>query len=445
MLSLDPSRWLAVGLALAAYAAVCLIAWRAARRHTAAVAAVDDGWQIVFASQTGNAETIAQQSAAALQKAGIAACCYPLNQLDDERLAAGGCFLFVVSTAGEGDAPDNAARFARDCLPESPALARVDYGLLALGDRNYAHFNAFGRRLDDWLEAAGARRRFDRIELDGCDAEGLAHWQHQLRRLAGTTAFVAWETADFSPWTLVDRKQLNPGSQGRPVHRLHLRPTAGLPDWAAGDLAQIVLPAEPERPREYSIASLPADGGIELLVRQHVREDGSEGLLSSHLCRYLQPGESVELRIRPHPGFRLGANGERPLILIGNGVGLAGLRALLAERVACGRHDNWLIFGERNAAHDALLADELDAWQRAGQLRCTTVFSRDGGALRYVQDVLRHEAAALREWIGRGAAIYVCGSRAGMGEAVDRTLVDILGRQGLDELADAGRYRRDVF
>lgn len=445
---LDTSRWLATVLSVAIYGLICLLAWRAAlcQRRAPQQPVGVEAWQLVFASQTGNAEAIAMQSAQALMQAGVAVCCYPLNQLDARRLREGGRFLFVVSTAGDGEPPDNALRFVRDCLAEPLDLKRLDYGLLALGDRNYARFNAFGRRLDSWLQASGARRSFDPIELDRCEPAGLAHWRQQMTRLAGAAEWPEWAVADFSSWRLVDRKFLNPGSPGRPVYRLSFAPLAAAPHWESGDLAQICVPADPEQPREYSIASLPAEGALQLLVRQHVRADGSEGLASSYLCQNLPLGENVSLRVRPHPGFRLTGNLERPLILIANGVGLAGVRGHLAARIARQRADNWLIFGERCGQTDRFCRDEIDAWRVTGKLqRLDQVFSRDGARLRYVQDVVQSASEELLAWIARGAAIYVCGSRRGMGESVDRVLRDILGQACLDQLFDEGRYRRDVF
>jgi len=62
-----------------------------------------------------------------------------------------------------------------------------------------------------------------------------------------------------------------------------------------------------------------------------------------------------------------------------------------------------------------------------------------------VQDILAAQAAALRDWVAQGAAIYVCGSLHGMAAGVDRVLSDILGRDKLDDLITENRYKRDVY
>jgi sulfite reductase (NADPH) flavoprotein alpha-component len=112
--------------------------------------------------------------------------------------------------------------------------------------------------------------------------------------------------------------------------------------------------------------------------------------------------------------------------------------------VAAGRRRNWLLFGERQRAFDSLCAGELQQWAANGFLpECDLVFSRDGDG--YVQDRLRHRAAALRAWIADGAVLYVCGSLQGMAGGVDAALAALLGRDTVELLAAEGRIRRDVY
>lgn len=62
-----------------------------------------------------------------------------------------------------------------------------------------------------------------------------------------------------------------------------------------------------------------------------------------------------------------------------------------------------------------------------------------------MQDRLREAAGELRQWLAAGAALYVCGSRAGMGEGVEQTLAALLGAAELERLRESGRYRRDLY
>ena len=206
------------------------------------------------------------------------------------------------------------------------------------------------------------------------------------------------------------------------------------------------MPSDPDHPRDYSIASIPSDGRVHLLVRASRRADGSPGVASAWLCGGLAVGGSVDLCLRAHTNFRSGDNADRPWVLIGNGTGLAGLRSHLRARAGSRRGD-WLVYGERHAAHDRPYQAELQAWLEEGVLaRLDLVFSRDQAERAYVQDRLRAHAGLLRQWVReRGAALYVCGSLNGMAQGVDEALRDVLGSAEVDALARAGRYRRDVY
>jgi sulfite reductase (NADPH) flavoprotein alpha-component len=138
---------------------------------------------------------------------------------------------------------------------------------------------------------------------------------------------------------------------------------------------------------------------------------------------------------------------EAPIILIGNGTGIAGLRGHLKARA---RHKKtggaWLLFGERTQAHDALYDADLQAWLASGVLtRLDRSFSRDGGENRYVQSLVAEHARPMADWVDRGAYVYVCGSLEGMSKGVHAALEAALGEERLTWLTESGRYRRDVY
>jgi len=448
-------RGLGAGASVAAYAGLCAGIWWRERRRAAAAAADAAALAgtdsaplalVVHASQTGQAEELAWQTARWLHAGGQPVRVLPLNAVDDATLAATSQAYFIASTYGEGDAPDGANVFVDQVMgTASPALGHLRYALLALGDRQYAQFCGFGRRLDAWLQEHGAQALFERIEADNAAPSALADWRRRLRPDADGAS--AGEEPAFAPWRLVSRTLLNPGSQGGPVFELGFMPPRGPdPQWEPGDLAQIQLAADPARPRDYSIASTVRDGELQLIVRQERHPDGRLGAASGLLTSTLALGDTVALRLRPHRSFRLEDNAQRPLVLIGNGTGLAGLRAHLRERAATGGGPNWLIFGERQAAHDFLCREELAAWQAGGVLaRLDMVFSRDQQERHYVQHRLLQVAEELQDWLRRGAAIYVCGSLQGMASGVDAALRDIAGSAAIQDLLRTGRYRRDVY
>ncbi len=457
---------------------------------------------IAYASQTGFAEQSARQTAQSLSDAGVKVVVHELNTLDAEQLSTYPRALFVVSTTGEGDAPDGAALFASGVMGEHADLAGLHYGLLALGDSEYDNFCGFGRALQQWLQASGATPQFDLIEVDCEDAGALRHWQYHVGLFTGCTDLPDWQRPRYARWQLRARRLLNPGSVGSACFHLELVP---LDDnslrWKAGDVVEIGpnnapaavaqllgalglageelvsvrgkqetvvsvltrhrLPAsdsvhglsaqaladslKPLPHRAYSIASIPADGAIHLLVRQMVAADGSLGHGSGWLTEHAAVGAEIALRVRENPGFHAPRD-DRPLILIGNGSGLAGLRGLLKHRVNEQRRRNWLLFGERHAAQDFFHKSDIEMWQAQGWIEhLDLAFSRDHTPRIYVQHCLLKQSARLRAWIDAGATIMVCGSLAGMAQDVDATLRELLGDAAVTRLAAEGRYRRDVY
>jgi sulfite reductase (NADPH) flavoprotein alpha-component len=452
-------RALAACVTVLAYAALCAAIFcrrrrqrDASERRAAALAGTGGAGAatlVLYASQTGQAEALAWQTGGWLHAAGTPARVMPLNEVDVDLLRRAPKALFIASTYGEGDAPDGASVFAEHVMGAKAELSSLRYAVLALGDRQYANFCRFGRLLDEWLHAAGATRSFERIEVDNAEPATLAAWQAQCGGAPADDATDPSEAAApvAAPWRLASRTLLNQGSAGAPVYRLAFAPIAAAgADWESGDIARLALASDPGRPRDYSIASIPADGALELLVRQEVHPDGRLGAASGLLTSALRLGDTVQLQLRAHRNFRLGDNLQRPLLLIGNGTGLAGLRGHLRARAAQDRHDNWLVFGERNARHDFLCRAEIEAWQQAGVLqRVDMVFSRDQAERFYVQHRLLQRHEEVRAWIARGAAIYVCGSLQGMAAGVDAALRQIAGDAPMRELAAGGRYRRDVY
>ncbi|WLG98476.1 sulfite reductase flavoprotein subunit alpha [Pseudomonas sp. FP198] len=459
-------------------------------------------WLIGFASQSGFAEQLAWQTAGQLQAAGLPVKVQPLAGVSEKDLNSATRALFVVSTFGDGEGPDSARGFERKVLGRAMSLESLQYSVLGLGDRQYDNFCGFARRLHAWLAEHGGKTLFAPVEVDSGDPYALRHWQQQLAELTGQQPPAdAWQAPSFEHWTLSQRTLLNPDSSGSGVYLLGLG-APGPSSWLAGDLVEILprndpwaiehfldglgiagiarvqvdglqqtleqalatrqLPQNrahlvglhaqalvealaPLGMREYSIASIPADGVLELIVRQERHADGSLGIGSGWLTEHAPLGSPISLRLRRNSSFHLPPQGV-PMILLGNGTGLAGLRSLLKARVAQGMQRNWLLFGERNREHDFHCRDDLQEWVTSGDLeRLDLAFSRDQEKKIYVQDRLLESAALLKQWLADGAVIYVCGSLQGMASGVDHVLNLVLGRDEVEKLIEQGRYRRDVY
>lgn len=452
-MSSDPSRWPWAGAAILLWlGVVAFTVWRRRRANqlvSARLKSVSDeeAVLVVFASQTGFGEALAAMTASALREGGVTAGVLSMADLDLEFLRERRRALFVVSTTGEGDPPDAAARFVRKSMADAAQLEGLAFGILALGDRSYDSFCGFGHALDAWLRRSGALPLFDVVEVDNGDADAINHWRRQLSQATGVAETADWTTPAYQTWRLSHRSLANPGSPGGEAYHLAFDPLGPVPIWTAGDIAEIELPgidSSPGGSREYSISSLPADGRIELLVRLVRHADGHTGRASGWLTQTLNIGSELGLKVRSNRSFHP-APDDAPIILIGNGTGIAGLRAHLKTR-SDGSAGAWLLFGERSRAHDALFNEELEAWAAGGVLhRLDRCYSRDQGDGRYVQDLIASSAAELRAWVARGAYIYVCGSLSGMAPSVHAALEEALGVEPLVDLLETSRYRRDVY
>lgn len=431
MISADPIHWLLAGLTAAGWGAMTF--GTIARHRKPIASGVTGDLLIGYASQSGSAEALARAEAA--QGGGRV---LALDRITTDDLVAARQAHFYISTTGDGDAPDNAAGFLARVMSTEPDLSGLTYALLGFGDRQYPRFCGFAHRVDGWLRACGASPAFPLVELDRDHPTALADWQAQLGLASA---------APGPGWRLVSRRQLNPGSPGGPLWHLALEPEGDLPDWEAGDIATITIPG-PDGPlrRDYSLASLPASGRAELILREVITDGGVIGRGSHWLSRRLETGGAVTMQIRANPGFRPGDN-QGPMLLIGNGSGLAGLLAHLRHRAALpAAGPVWLLHGERSPDHDALMEDELQALLRAGHLtRFERSFSRRQPGPRYVQDLVRMYGEEIRGMIREGGTIWLCGRRDGMARDVLTALDDVLGAGMPAELIRTNRLRRDVY
>ncbi|MGN2485484.1 PepSY domain-containing protein [Acinetobacter calcoaceticus] len=455
-------------------------------------------WLITYATQTGVAEQLAWSTATSLQEAHQPVLVKPVQQLTQSDLEQHEQVLFVISTYGTGDAPDLATSFAKKLLKVNLDLKHMNYAVLALGSKEYPDtYCSFGHAVDAWLKTNGAHALFNTIEVDNINLSDIQNWNQSLAKATKLDLHAVNLEKVFDTWTLQQRDLLNPNSLGQPAYNIDLNAKHEA-IWQAGDIAEIQPGNSPERihaflqkhhilknakvdsleisiekalwnkdlsgeiepfanldhlleqlptlpTREYSIASIPSQQVLRLVVRQQYDVSGNLGLGSGWLTQYTQVSDDVALRIRTNESFHL-IDDNRPIICIGNGTGIAGLMSLLHTRTRHDYTENWLIFGERQRACDFFYASTIEAWQTTGMLkRLDLAFSRDQEQRVYVQDVIRQNAEELVSWIERGAVLYVCGSIDGMASGVDQALVEILGDEQVDELRQQGRYRRDVY
>lgn len=218
----------------------------------------------------------------------------------------------------------------------------------------------------------------------------------------------------------------------------------------------------PLTPRLYSIASSQAEVESEVhvtvgVVRYEIEGRARAGGASSFLADRVEEDGEVRVFIEHNDNFRLPANPETPVIMIGPGTGIAPFRAFMQQRDADGAGGkNWLFFGNPHFTEDFLYQVEWQSYVKEGLLtRIDLAWSRDQQQKIYVQDKLREQGAELWRWINDGAHIYVCGDANRMAKDVENTLLEVIAEYGamdaeaadefLSELRVERRYQRDVY
>ena len=216
----------------------------------------------------------------------------------------------------------------------------------------------------------------------------------------------------------------------------------------------------PMPPRLYSIASSLSAHSEEVhltvaVVRYDSHDRKRKGVCSSYLAERV--GETIPCYFHPNKNFKLPADLNAPIIMVGPGTGIAPFRAFIEERMATGASGkNWLFFGDRSQKTDYLYGEEWIRYQKEGILNeLDLAWSRDQEEKVYVQHKMLERGAELWNWIQDGALFYVCGDASRMAKDVDQALRTIAQEHGSMSEEDAAvwikslqkekRYLKDVY
>ncbi len=159
------------------------LAAAAGAQHAAVapVAAVGRRLTVLYGSQTGNGEGIAEQLVALAKQQGFAARALNLADFKPSALKRESLVSFIVSTHGEGDPPDDAELFHEYLMSDrAAALPDLEYSVLALGDSSYVNFCQTGREFDVRLAELGAMRFAERVECDLDYDAAASAWSSQV-------------------------------------------------------------------------------------------------------------------------------------------------------------------------------------------------------------------------------------------------------------------------
>jgi len=215
-------------------------------------------------------------------------------------------------------------------------------------------------------------------------------------------------------------------------------------------------------PRLYSIASSQKEVEEEVhltvaLVSYEHESATRFGGASGFLANDAEEGATVKVFVEHNNNFRLPADGNTPVIMVGPGAGVAPFRAFMQEREASeAEGDNWMFFGDQTLTQDFLYQVEWQGYLKSGLLtKMDVAFSRDQTEKIYVQDRIKENAKEVFEWLKRGAHLYICGDANHMAKDVHQALVEIIAEHGqltieqaqdyLKSLRSHKRYQKDVY
>ncbi|GAB3135834.1 sulfite reductase subunit alpha [Tsukamurella serpentis] len=136
---------------------------------------------VLYGTQTGNSEELAERLVGMLREGGLGAELAALDDTDPARLADASHLLVVTSTYGEGEMPDNAELFWEALSSDTaPRLEHLHFSVLALGDSGYEGFCRAGQILDTRFEQLGATRLAPRADCDVDFEEPATAWLQEV-------------------------------------------------------------------------------------------------------------------------------------------------------------------------------------------------------------------------------------------------------------------------
>ncbi len=135
---------------------------------------------IVYGTETGNSKKLAGQLAGLAKQHQVVTKLVSLEQYKTSELTREENFFVIISTQGDGEPPKAAKKFYDYVHNGIGNLGKMNFSVLALGDRAYPLFCKAGEDVFDRLQSAGARPV---IPLTRCDAQytdTAQAWFHQV-------------------------------------------------------------------------------------------------------------------------------------------------------------------------------------------------------------------------------------------------------------------------
>lgn len=136
---------------------------------------------ILYGSQTGNAKGVANKYKEQLQSQGVSANVISMADYKPRSIKNETHLLVVVSTHGEGDAPDDAVEFHEFLASKkAPKLNNLQYAVIGLGDTSYEFFCQTAKDFDQRLGALGATAFAERLDCDVDYDTAVQEWSQNV-------------------------------------------------------------------------------------------------------------------------------------------------------------------------------------------------------------------------------------------------------------------------
>ena len=165
---------------------------------------------VLYGTESGNSEELADRTVKAAKKRGFQAVMKNMSEISPADLEKSSNLLVIVSTWGDGDAPETAVAFHKEFMNSQLSLANVRYSVCGLGDTAYEKFCQIGKDFDAKLETFGASRVSARQDCDVDYEDSYVSWlEDTLTALAPAASPAAFVTHKVST-DLVEYGKKNP-------------------------------------------------------------------------------------------------------------------------------------------------------------------------------------------------------------------------------------------
>ncbi len=136
---------------------------------------------ILYGTETGNSKKVATQLLTSFKKSKIKVKVADVFGYDIKKLAKEDLVLFVISTQGEGELPQNAKAFYDKLNSSKENLSHLKYAVFALGDSSYPLFCEAGNLIDTLFEKKQAQRILPLVKSDVDFVPVAKKWEQDLQ------------------------------------------------------------------------------------------------------------------------------------------------------------------------------------------------------------------------------------------------------------------------